>query len=158
MNLKIGERLMHVLEAFRVWLPTASQDARRLAEEVREDPRGVLQSTAVRVGIIMIGGLTLVLIVYKAGIWLAPPVENPQTAEVVPFRVKCLNPQCEWSKAPGTVNFEIDFNDWPTTCPKCQQKTLYPYVCCHNKECRKWVVPKILEDGTKVCPRCGAKL
>lgn len=155
---KVKQQLSEYVQAFRAWLPGAPQHVRHLGEEIAADPRAVLQTMPVRIAMIVVGGLVLVLVVYGTGQWLAPPVDNPEPAEVVPFRVRCLNPECAWSKDPGTIMRDRDFNRWPTECPKCGKDKLYPWMRCHNSECGRWVVPKILEDGSKWCPRCGSKL
>ena len=72
--------------------------------------------------------------------------------------VRCHNPQCKWSKGLHTIQLEPDFDDWPTDCPKCNQEKLRPVVSCPNTKCRKWVVPRVLEDGSRFCPKCGSRM
>ncbi len=151
-----SDRLLEWLNAFRAWLPNASQDARNLAEEVKDDPSVALRSPYVRVGLIVAGGLVLAMVVYWLGDWIAPADQMGEQPEQVPYRVRCTNPKCPLHKKPDFIAMERGFDDWPAECPKCGKDTLYPYVQC--QKCRKWVVPKILDDGSKRCPRCGAPL
>lgn len=158
MDLKLSKQLTKVMEAFRVWLPTAPQRFRALAEEVKQDPRMVLRSPTVRITLLATSGLVLAMIIYAAGEWFVPSTTMGEPAETVPFRVLCANPKCAWHKARHTVQLEADFNDWPAECPQCKTESLQRVVRCHNTKCRKWVVPNVQPDGSMRCPKCGKPL
>ncbi len=158
MNQRLTQRLAKAVEAIRVWLPTAPQQFRQFIEEAREDPRALTKSPAFRVGVILCGGLVVALILHGVGQWIAPSADMGSPAELVPVTVRCVSPSCKRLKERVTIMVERDFDDWPAECPRCKQKTLYPLVRCHNSKCRQWVTPKIKEDGSWWCPKCGSRL
>jgi hypothetical protein len=155
---RFTQMISRQVEALRAWLPTAPQQLRSFVEEARADPSIIFRGTAVRVALIAGGGLLLALIVYAAGQWIAPSTNMGEPAETVPYSVRCTNPHCTWSKQRQTIELDREFDDWPTECPTCKKDTLYPFARCHNTKCRKWVVPRIMDDGSWRCPKCGAKM
>lgn len=158
MNQRLTQRLARAVEAVRVWLPTAPQQFRRFVEEAREDPRALLRSPAFRVGAILGCGLVVALILHGVGQWVAPSADMGSPAELVPVTVRCTGQGCKLAKERTTIKIERDFDDWPAECPRCKQRTLYPVVRCHNSKCRQWVIPRIKDDGSWRCPKCGSRL
>lgn len=158
MDLKLTQRVTQAVEAVRVWLPAVPYHAREFAVQFRADPMAMLRTPGARVAIISCVGFVLVLTIYSVGEWIAPSDDMGDVAETVSVRVRCVNAKCEWKKGNHTCKVDVDFDDWPTECPKCEQDTLYPVLRCHNSKCRKWVVPRIQQDGTKRCPRCGVPM
>lgn len=158
MDLKLNQRITEAVEAVRVWLPNAPQHLRAFVEECRADPMAMLRTTAARVTIIASSGLVLAIVIYSVGEWIAPSDKMGETAEIVSVRVRCMNPKCAWHKTSTQIKVDVDFDDWPTKCSQCKQKTLYPLRRCHNSKCRKWVVPITKPDGSMRCPKCGAPM
>ncbi len=152
---EITRKVVEAVTAVRLWLPTAPQRFRLFIVSAKEDPWAMLRSPAIRVMALASAGFVVLLFVSCLGDWLWPSREMGTPSETATFRVSCTNPQCRFA---GKLQFEPHFRKWPTQCPKCKQKTLYPYVLCKNTKCRKWVTPTVQPDGKMRCPACGAGL
>jgi hypothetical protein len=155
MKQKLVERVHELATAFRLWLPTAPQQIRLFIASAKEDPGAILRSPAARITGLIVGGIFLLIIGSCVARWISPRGPMGSPAELASYHVQCLNPKCKFS---GTVRLKPRFKKWPTECPKCKERTLYPYMLCYNNKCRKWVVPKVQPDGSLRCPACGAPL
>jgi DNA-directed RNA polymerase subunit RPC12/RpoP len=109
-----------------------------------------------------VGGFLVFMVIrntYFSGRGIAPDKQ-------VEVFLTCTNPQCPGRTAatahpdadPGTLGpykyrelIRADFCDWPLTCPKCGQKSVYHIVATQGGQ----LTVHRLSDKSVRCPHCG---
>ena len=131
-------------------LPDRLRDVR---EGFRNDPAAILSSPLVRLALIL---LFVVLAIF-AVTWLVrglTPTAGPgHFEEATPWAtvyVACTNPDC---LAHYTTQVAMDFDEWPLTCEKCGQETVYRAKRC--PVCREWYAQR--PGQSDECPHCAAR-
>ena len=150
-------RLVEWLELLRDQLPVAREHARKWLVAVREDPRLIWQTPAVRYAIYGLAGLVFLWIGFGLADVMAPvpaAATKPQ-ATSADFHVVCTRDRCGHH---FVIHREFGFRKFPVVCPKCRQKTGVQACRCYSPACRgRWVAPVTAEGGRK-CPHCGRNL
>ena len=126
---------------------------RQWRDDLRKDPSLLWRTTAVRILLWLALG-TALLVGLRSGInALTPGVRGVHVEEPTPYAtlyVACTNPACRHqfvSKQP------MDFDDWPLTCPKCGQPTVYRAQLC--PVCRQWFATAPGQPAE--CPFCAER-
>lgn len=142
----LRERGPVVREQFREWL-----------DEVREEPRLIWESPAVRYVAYAVGALVVFYVVSATARSISPP-PPPQAgprAITADFHVLCANDSCRHH---FLIHRKFGFRGFPVTCPSCERKSGLRARKCNSPSCRgRWVAPT--EGGNEPkCPRCGDSL
>ncbi len=145
-------RISQWIGAFREWLPTARQRGAEWVSVVREEPRVIWHTPAVRYGAYAVGGLVLVLTVRWAAGMLSPGGGTAQPpATTASFDVVCSNPACRHHYK---IMRKFGYDDFPVECAKCKQMTGRRGVQCFAGKCNgRWVYAATV-DGQTVCAVC----
>jgi hypothetical protein len=139
--------------ALRTRIADAPRAFREWREQVAEDPSLLWHTTTVRVilwlalGIcLMLGVRSLVSCVGPGDASLAGFEEPTETATLY---VACTDTACRHA---FVTEQPLDFADWPLTCEKCGQKTVYRAKICGV--CRHWYAT--VPGAPDQCPLCAA--
>jgi len=149
-------RLVEWYEILRKQVPVVRETVVDWIAAVREEPRLLWATPAVRMTTYVIGGLALV---WTAG-WLAsslvppPPANAKSAATTADFHVVCANPECYHH---FVVHRPMGFRQFPITCPRCNQESGMRARRCNSDTCRGRWVPDRQPDGSTACPFCGAE-
>ena len=142
------------LTALREGWPSVRAHFNEWKEAVREEPRLIWQTPAIRYSVYVIAGVAAIWTLTWALSLMAPAEVKPM-ARTADFHVLCTNPGC------GNhfiINRKFGFDDFPVVCPKCQQRTGERAARCVSPTCHgRWVVP-VVREGEYYCPICNAAL
>ena len=146
-------RLAEWLHLLRTQVPVLRRQAAEWAGDVREEPRLLWETPAVRYATYITAGLVLLLVVSRIPQMFGPPLppNAKAIANTADYYVLCTNPDCGNH---FVINREFGFDDFPVRCPKCGQNTGRQAIHC---TCGRWVVP-VTRDGQPHCPVCNARL
>jgi hypothetical protein len=144
--------LANLPHRFRERIESLPDDWRTFREQLQANPAAIWESPVVR-----FGGLAILLILAGWALtWLVgglTPGGSAARDEATPWAtvyVACTNPECQ---AAYQTTCPMEFDDWPMTCEKCGQETVYRATRCG--QCRKWYAEA---PGTATgCPHCAAR-
>ncbi|MCO6436460.1 MAG: hypothetical protein J5J06_05180 [Phycisphaerae bacterium] len=146
-------RIAEWSEIARQRAPVLRQHFRAWIAACQENPHMIWEAAPVRYATYALGAVVLL---WSAS-WLTTainplPQEASERAVTADFHLLCTNPQCGYH---FVIQRKFGFNDFPVTCPKCEQKTGHRARPCYSPACGgRWVVPHT--DGrVERCPRCG---
>ncbi|MHC4696437.1 MAG: hypothetical protein ACYTFA_06830 [Planctomycetota bacterium] len=147
-------RLAEWLLLFRKQAPIVRRHFDDWVEEVREEPRLIWETPAVRYAIY---GLVAVALAWGAlrvanSIAPQPPPDAQRQAATADFHVVCSNQRCGHH---FLIHKKFGFRKFPLVCPKCKQESGHRARRCNSPTCRgRWVAPERV-GGMLKCPRCG---
>jgi len=120
----------------------------------REEPSLLWQTPAVRYATYVMGGLVLVFALRTAIEMFQPVPSSAITprASTAYFNVICANQACGKNFA---IERKFRFDDFPVTCPHCQQPTGLRAMRCYSDLCRGRLVKTQEVDGRIRCVECG---
>ncbi len=124
---------------------------------VREEPRLIWETTAVRYATYVVGGAALIWLATTFSGWLAPPPPPSArpAATTADFHVVCSDAACGHH---FVIHRKFGFDDFPVECPKCKRHTGVSARRCNSASCGgRWVAPVQTEQGLR-CPICDGKL
>ena len=150
-------RLVELYLAFREWWPTVPALWADWCEQVKENPRLILETPAVRVCAIVIAGL---LAIYFIGGFVdfvtpAPLADARPRAKTADFHVICTNEECSHH---FVIKRKFSFKDFPVKCSMCGLETGQQALRCRSRECRGRYVPVVRRKDGVYCTKCGRKL
>ena len=144
------------LEAGRSFASSLPSRWTDLKEQIRQDPKVLLQTHAARALLFGVGAavVLVVLLGVVEGLAPAPSSQTSKPSRVGTFQVVCTDEQCghRW-----VLTKRLDFDDWPVRCPDCGQMTGYRLVRCPDPDCGRWVSGQVDESGRRTCPHCGTR-
>ncbi len=134
--------------------PIARDQVKEWIGEVRQEPRLLWETSAIRYsvyGIIgVIGAWTVVLFVGL--LTPAPPAGARDAAKTADYHVVCAVPACGYN---FVIKREFGFDDFPVMCDRCKKETGVSGRRCYSETCQgRWVAPETVDDKQK-CPLCG---
>lgn len=141
--------------AIRAWLPTARVRLHEWYAQVREEPRLIWETTAIRCGVYVVGAALVfwLLATIISLVTPPPPADALPPAQEAYFHVICASPSCGHH---FTIYRKKSFDDFPVACPRCRKETGQLARQCFSSACRgRWVVP-LDREGRAICPQCGA--
>lgn len=146
-------RLVEWLHLLRSQLPILRRQAAEWAGEVREEPRLLWETPAVRYVVYVSVGLVLLLVVSRIPGMFGPPLppNAKAVANTADYHVICTNEDCRHH---FVINRKFGFRGFPVECPQCKRRTGEQAIRC---ACGRWVVPQT-RDGASYCPECKARL
>lgn len=133
-------------EHFAVWL-----------EAVREEPRLLWETSAVRYAAYGLAGAMLIWMATTFTGWLAPPPPPSArpAATTADFHIVCSDPTCGHH---FVLHRKFGFDDFPVECPQCKRLTGVSARRCNSATCGgRWVAP-VRSEQEQRCPLCSAKL
>ena len=148
-------RLIEWLGVLRKAAPRVKQHFEAWVDQVREEPRLIWETPAVRYVVYGVAGLIVVLVARTATEMLTPArsVSARPAATSGDFHVVCTDPTCGHH---FVIHREFGFSKFPVKCPKCERERGASARRCSSSTCRgSWVAP-VREDGRLACPTCGA--
>lgn len=150
-------RLAEWLLLFRKQVPVVREHFALWLSAVREEPRLLWETLAIRCTVYGLSGLLLLWLATTVTGWLTPP--PPPSARPAAtsgdFHVVCSDPQCGHH---FVIHRRFGFDDFPIKCPKCNRETGASARRCNSSSCGgRWVAPVPTEHGLK-CPSCGLSL
>ena len=122
---------------------------------VREEPRLLWETTAIRYATYGVGGVALAWgITFMIGLFVPPPPASAQPeATTADFHVVCQRPECMHH---FVIHRPFGFRGFPVQCSACKKETGVAARKCESETCRgRWVAP-VEREGRLVCSRCGA--
>ena len=147
-------RLIEWLGVLRKAVPRVKHYFEAWVEQVREEPRLIWETPAVRYLVYGLGGLILVFGARMATEMLTPA----QSASAKPaattgdFHVVCTEPDCGYH---FVIHRAFGFSKFPVKCPQCERKRGASARRCSSSTCRgRWIAP-VREEGRLACPTCG---
>lgn len=149
-------RLVELWLLARKQWPVARQHFERWLEAVREEPRLIWETVAIRYSVYGLGAILLATVVVK-GVGMItppPPASAKAAASTADFHVVCAQPQCGHH---FVIHRKFGFRGFPVECPKCKQKTGAQARKCPSPACQgQWVAPS-KQGNVVTCPHCGAR-
>jgi len=124
-------------------------------EAVREEPRLIWETPAVRFSTYGLAAIIFFSIITSIPNWVASPMPEgaSEPATTADFHVVCSNPDCGYH---FVVDRELGFDDFPVLCPRCEQQTAHKARRCMSAKCRgRWVIPQQSQGDGLCCPVCG---
>jgi hypothetical protein len=124
-------------------------------EQVREEPRLLWETPAVRYGAYGVCALLALWALTTFIGWVQPPntTVRPE-ATTADYHIICTGADCGHH---FVVNRKFGFRDFPVECPKCKRATGFAARKCNSRDCNgAWVIP-VPQDDISKCPRCGTK-
>ena len=149
-------RLVEWLLLARRQLPVMREHFDLWLEAVREEPRLIWETQAVRYAVYGVSGLVLVWGVTSIAGWVAPPPPPSArpAATTADFHVVCSDTACAHH---FVMNRPFGFSKFPVECPQCKRITGVSARRCNSTTCGgNWVAPRRSEVGLQ-CPICGAR-
>jgi len=150
-------RLAEWLILFRKQMPVMREHFAGWLTAVREEPRLLWETLAIRCAVYGLSGLMLIWSVTTFTGWLTPPPppNARSAATTADFHVVCSDTDCGYH---FVIHRPFGFRKFPVQCPKCKRETGAFARRCNSATCGgRWVAPVQMEQGTN-CPLCGAKL
>jgi len=149
-------RLAEWFTAARDHAPQVRRSAGEWLQQVREEPRLIWETPAVRYAtygvVALIGGWLVTVAV--AMITPPPPAGAKPEATTADFHVLCANDTCGHH---FVINRKFGFSKFPVECPRCKKQTGMAARRCDSPTCRgRWIVP-VAKDGGLTCPSCGVR-
>lgn len=146
-------RFVEWLHLLRNQLPIFRRQAAQWAGEVREEPRLLWETPAVRYVTYGVVGLVLLLVASRIPRMFGPPLppNAKAVAKTADYHVICTDEDCGHH---FVINREFGFRGFPVHCPKCQKETGHQAIRC---ACGRWIVPEV-RDGASYCPECSARV
>jgi len=146
-------RWVEWLHLVRSHVPILRRQAAEWAGEVRDEPRLLWETSAVRYVAYASVGLVLLWVVSRIPTMFGPPLppNAKAIANTADYHVICTAEDCRHH---FVIHREFGFDGFPVRCPKCQSESGRQAIRC---ACGRWVVPQI-RDETPYCPACGARL
>ncbi len=126
---------------------------RDLREGFRKDPSVFLSSRLVRLGLVLLLAVLAIFVVNWFIGGLTPSTGAGRFEEPTPWAtlyVACTNPDC---LAHSNMQVTMDFDQWPLTCEKCEQQTVYRATRC--AVCRDWYAQQAGQADE--CPHCEVR-
>ncbi len=137
---QLREQMQNLPDRWRAW-----------REGLREDPAALWRTPLVRLcGVILLAILAIVILAWLIET-LVPGGGSQRVEKPTPLAtlyVACTNPAC---RAHYPTKQPMDFTDWPLTCEKCGQPTVYRATRCDV--CRKWFA--VPPGSPRTCPFCA---
>ena len=137
--------------------PIAREHFNEWLGAVREEPRLLWETSAVRYSTYGLGGLLIAwLAIYLLGLFVPPPPPGARAqATTADFHVICSRPECGHH---FQIHRPFGFHNFPVECPACKQTTGVKALLCTSPTCvNRWVVP-VEKEGRPFCSRCAAPL
>jgi len=150
-------RLAEFVMLLRKNVPLLREQLEVWASEIREHPRLLWETTAIRYTVYAGGGLLAawLLTLFVGFLTPPPPAGAKSTATTADYHVICSDPSCAYH---FVIKREFGFTGFPIECPKCKKPTGISARRCNSATCQgRWVAP-VEVDGVKNCPICGAAL
>ena len=144
--LLIRRQMPIVREHFAAWL-----------EALREEPRLIWETSAVRYTVYGLAGVMLIWLATTLSGWLTPPLPPSAraAATTADFHVVCSDSRCAHH---FVIHRKFGFDDFPVKCPQCQRQSGVSARRCNSAACGgRWIAPMRTDQGLQ-CPVCGAKL
>jgi hypothetical protein len=116
----------------------------------------IWNSQIVRLAAYVLGGLVLIWIIHWAVNLAVPPkpASARPEATTADFHVICTHHDCGNH---FVIRREFGFDDFPVSCPRCNQKTGQRAVSCNSEACRgRWVAPAGDPKSLR-CPYCSGR-
>jgi hypothetical protein len=135
--------------------PIARDQIKEWVGEVRQEPRLLWETPAIRMAAYGIMGLTATWIVLLLVGFLtpAPPAGARDAAVTADFHVVCADPACGNN---FVIKREFGFGGFPVMCDRCKKETGMSGRRCYSVTCQgRWVAPLHVDNQQK-CPNCGA--
>ncbi len=147
-------RLVEWYEVLRKQAPVVREAVTDWITAVREEPRLLWETPAVRITTYVIGGLAFVWIAASLASSIVPPPPSgaKPIARTADFHVTCANPECHHH---FVVHRPMGFRKFPIKCPDCNQEAGMRARRCNSDTCRGRWVPDRQSDGSTACPFCG---
>jgi len=147
---------------FSEWLMAARTNAPVIREHfqewlaaVREEPRLLWETTAVRYMTYIIGGLAIVWGLNYAIYLFTPPPPTGTRPQAVTADYHVICTECGHH---FMIHRPFGFRGFPVQCPACKKMTGVSARRCTSPTCKgRWVAP-VMENGHPTCPICGALL
>jgi hypothetical protein len=156
MRRSLDELAVAWLEAGRSFASSVPSRWTDLKEQIRRDPKILLQTHAARASLFG-AGVAVVLVVFLGvveGLAPGPGKGIVQPSRVGTFQVVCTGEQCghRW-----VLTKPLDFDHWPVQCPACGQRAGYRLMRCPQPDCGRWVPGRVDVSGRRTCPHCGTR-
>ena len=146
---------------FAEWVALLRQNAPMVRDqlkdwlgEVREEPRLLWETPAIRYATYGIAGVVVSwILVLLVGFLTPPPPPGAGNAAVTAdFHVVCADPACRYN---FVIQRKFGFDDFPVPCNRCKKETGVSGRRCYSESCQgRWVAPAKTDDQQK-CPLCG---
>ncbi len=141
------------VDAIRAQIPVLREQTGNWLRAIRVEPHLLWQAGAVRYSVYVLSGLIAMWGCLKVAHSIAPPpATETAPATTADFHVVCSRPDCghHWM-----INRELGFDDFPTVCAKCGNRSGAAARRCTSDACGgRWVAPT-WSGGVQMCPVCG---